>query len=93
VEGGARPRVEDFLTREPEPARGALLRDLLIVELAYRRQRHEEPTAAEYGARFPGFAAVIATCSIRRRAPSDLNHTAPRPAGGSGSERGSPTGT
>jgi serine/threonine-protein kinase len=57
---GERPCIEDVLPLEAESARGALFRDLLAIELAYRRLRNETPTAAEYGARFPLFGAVVA---------------------------------
>ena len=34
---GQRPRFEDYLGDMPEPGRSALLRELLLLELAYRR--------------------------------------------------------
>ncbi len=73
--GGGRPRIEDFLTREPEAARGALFRELLVVELAYRRQRGEVPNAAEYAARFrqhePVSAELFAQTSAHATPKSD----------------------
>jgi hypothetical protein len=44
---GRHPRIEDALSDVPAPARAALLHDLLVVEMVYRRQAGEcpEPTA------------------------------------------------
>ncbi len=55
---GEHPRLEDSLRDADAPAR-QLLRELLRVELAYRRGAGERPTPAEYAARFPDEAAVI----------------------------------
>jgi WD40 repeat protein/predicted Ser/Thr protein kinase len=49
---GERPRVEDFLGDEPEPARSALLRELIFLEAYYRRARGEDFQLEEYQARF-----------------------------------------
>jgi len=35
----ASPRIEDFLGDAPEPERRILFRELLVLELAYRRRR------------------------------------------------------
>src|SRR5262249_19507494 len=43
----------DFLGDLAEPARSVLLRELLVIELAYRRRRGEECRALDYQARFP----------------------------------------
>jgi serine/threonine-protein kinase len=56
---GERPRVEDALSGWSEPARSALLRELLALELELRRRAGESPTLAEYLDRFPGHAFVI----------------------------------
>src|SRR5262249_57039820 len=60
--GGAasRPRLEEFLDGVPEPARPALLRELIAAELELRRAAGERPTPEDYAARFPGFEAPIA---------------------------------
>jgi serine/threonine protein kinase len=42
--GGAPPQIDQFLGDTPEPARSALLRELLALELAYRWRRAEQPT-------------------------------------------------
>jgi serine/threonine protein kinase/Flp pilus assembly protein TadD len=50
---GSSPRIEDFLAEVAEVERAELLRELLSLEIHYRRQRGELPTADEYLSRFP----------------------------------------
>jgi predicted Ser/Thr protein kinase len=45
---GRRPRVEEYLGETPEPARSKLLRDLLTLDLAYRRLAGERPCPDDY---------------------------------------------
>jgi len=47
------PRAEDYLAQIAERARPELLRQLLRVELYYRRTEPECPTPEEYEQRFP----------------------------------------
>ena len=54
-----RPAIETYLGAAPEPGRSLLLRELLGLELAYRRRRGERPAPEEYGPRFPGHAELI----------------------------------
>jgi hypothetical protein len=56
--GGARPRIKDYLPAVEEGERWPLLRELLKLELDYRRA--EAPTAEEYCRRFPAYADLIA---------------------------------
>jgi WD40 repeat protein/tRNA A-37 threonylcarbamoyl transferase component Bud32 len=58
---GGRPRIEDYLVEapEPEPERGALLEQLLLLELEYRGREGEHPLPADYQARFPGCAERV----------------------------------
>ncbi len=56
---GRRPRIEDYLDAVPEPARPALLRELLMLELAYRRLHGEEATPDEYRRRLPAHDELI----------------------------------
>jgi WD40 repeat protein/serine/threonine protein kinase len=58
---GRRPRIDDYLGERPEPERQDLLRGLLVLELAYRRQAGERPTPEEYRSRFPEHTALIDT--------------------------------
>src|SRR6516162_8751742 len=56
---GARPRIEDYLTRVPDPGRLALLAALLATELEQRRGRGERPDPPEYHDRFSEQAGLI----------------------------------
>jgi eukaryotic-like serine/threonine-protein kinase len=56
--GGQRPRIEDCL-RQEEDRQVTLLRELLGLELDYRRVHGEQPRAEEYRRRFPTFAEAI----------------------------------
>jgi serine/threonine-protein kinase len=66
---GGRPRPEDFLDRAPEPARAALLRELILVEVACRRRRGEDCRAEEYAGRFPGLDAAWLATALAPPAP------------------------
>ena len=50
---GERPSIEAYLDGLPDPHRAALLRELVPVEVEYRRRAGESPRAEEYLARFP----------------------------------------
>jgi WD40 repeat protein len=50
---GPGPRVEDYLPEAPEQARPALIRELVRIDLAYRRRAGDVPGPDEYRARFP----------------------------------------
>jgi hypothetical protein len=56
---GRRPRPEDHLGAAAGPERPVLLRELLAVELAYRRREGEAPGRDEYQRRFPDDAELI----------------------------------
>jgi serine/threonine protein kinase len=56
---GQRPRIEDALGDAPQPERAELLRQLLRVELFYRRRDGERPVPDEYCCRFPQHAELI----------------------------------
>ena len=58
-QAGQRPRIEDYLGGFSEADRTRLLRDLLAVELEFRRRRGEGPAPEEYQPRFPGQSGVI----------------------------------
>lgn len=51
--GGFAPRPDDYLASAPEAGRQALLRELIRIDLAYRREAGELPTADDYQQRFP----------------------------------------
>lgn len=57
---GQRPRLEEFLPDQSEPARAEFLYELLQVELRFRRRADEQPTLDEYRPRFPQDAELLA---------------------------------
>jgi serine/threonine protein kinase len=58
---GARPRPEDFLGESAGPERLALLRELLRLDVSYRRAHDEEPRPDDYLPRFPELDAAWLT--------------------------------
>ena len=54
-----RPRIEDYLEDAQGTERFLLLRQLLQIEVAYRRQKHDTLGPEEYQRRFPDFADLI----------------------------------
>jgi serine/threonine protein kinase len=54
---GQRPRIEEYLPEAPEPSRSALLRELLSLEIDYRRLAGEVPKEEDYRDRFPSLAS------------------------------------
>jgi serine/threonine-protein kinase len=50
---GQRPRIEDYLAAVPEAERPALLGELLLLEVDYRRLAGEQLRAEEFLDRFP----------------------------------------
>jgi serine/threonine protein kinase len=57
--GAPRPRVQDYLADAPEAARADLLRELLVLDVAYRRRAGEAPTPEDYDQQFPHQGALI----------------------------------
>jgi serine/threonine protein kinase/formylglycine-generating enzyme required for sulfatase activity len=64
---GQRPQLEDYLGDFAGPVRVVLLRELLVLELAYRRRQGETPSLADYRPRFPLDAELLDT--VFRAAP------------------------
>ncbi|HKB35081.1 MAG TPA: protein kinase, partial [Gemmataceae bacterium] len=50
---GARPLIEEYLADIPGPQRLTLLRELILLEVDYRRRAGDGPCPEEYLARFP----------------------------------------
>jgi serine/threonine protein kinase len=59
ADAGPRPALEDYLGNVPEPERSVLLRELLLVELAYRARHGDNPSPEEYRRRFPEHGELI----------------------------------
>jgi hypothetical protein len=53
------PRIEDYLLEAPPAERGALLRELLLLELYYRERRGDTPSLEEYRLRFREYGAWV----------------------------------
>jgi hypothetical protein len=56
---GRRPRLEDFIDGAQGSERLTLLRELLRLEVHYRRLAGEGPAAADYQMRFPEATALL----------------------------------
>ena len=52
------PRIEAFLDDAAEPERSALLRELILLDVHYRRRHGETPRTEDYGSRFPELDAA-----------------------------------
>jgi WD40 repeat protein/tetratricopeptide (TPR) repeat protein len=50
---GPRPCIEDYRDEVPASDRSTLVRELVALDIDYRRQAGEEPTAQDYASRFP----------------------------------------
>jgi eukaryotic-like serine/threonine-protein kinase len=85
---GQRPQIEDFLNDASEPSRSLLLRELVGLDVAYRRMRGESPRLSEYRGRFPERAgawlthAMDGTPEPSDHRPARSDRTAATDAGG-----------
>src|SRR5262249_7219585 len=77
---GRWPRIEDYAAGAEGPGQSALVRELLLVEVDYRRRAGESPHAAEYQARFPALdPAWLADVFGTATGPPPGPPAAPRP--------------
>jgi formylglycine-generating enzyme required for sulfatase activity/tRNA A-37 threonylcarbamoyl transferase component Bud32 len=69
-----RPRIEDFLASGAAAGEGALLWELIALDVEYRRRAGEQPGADDYLARFPALEAsrLAEVVRPRRSRPSAL---------------------
>ena len=66
----ARPSIEDYLNDAVGPPRARLLRELIALDLTYRRHTGERPRPEEYRDRFPAdWAAIEAAFQTSECAP------------------------
>jgi serine/threonine-protein kinase len=72
---GERPRIEDVLAETPEAGRSVLLRELIPIEIAYRRLQGEQPALEEYQTRFPTLGATWIGRKIRAPASASTRTT------------------
>jgi hypothetical protein len=61
---GMRPRLEDFLHRVGAADQAGLLKELILVELYYRRKHGEEPRVEEYLERLPQHSIMLVPSPI-----------------------------
>ena len=59
-EQGGTPSLEEYLAQIIDRERESLLRELLEIELSWRRERGEQPTPDDYDQRFPDATAIVA---------------------------------
>jgi serine/threonine-protein kinase len=78
---GLRPRVEDFLGDWPEPERGALVRQLVPLEVENRRRLGEACPLDEYRTRFPALDPAWLADALTADSPTPR---APVVGGGAG---------
>ena len=71
LRAGGDPDLSAHLAAIEGPARAAAFRDLLGLEVEYRRRRGESPAAASYLARFPGLSEVVDSIFAQTRPVSD----------------------
>ena len=77
---GRRPSLEDYLVHPGSPGREGMLRELLVLELIYRRRAGERPMRREYAGRFPDHAEAIAAVFASQE-PTKVDGTGDEPPG------------
>jgi WD40 repeat protein len=75
--GGRRPRLKDYLGDARGPERSALLRELVLLDLHYRRRSGDAPLRADYAPHFAG-GVVPPWLAAAVAAPPDGETTGPR---------------
>jgi serine/threonine-protein kinase len=76
-----RPRIEEYLDGWQGPERSALLHELVVLDVHYRRGRGEECRAADYGSRFPELDAGWLAAILSGQRSSPEGETATRETG------------
>jgi serine/threonine protein kinase/DNA-binding SARP family transcriptional activator len=74
-QAGQRPAIDDYLADTAEPARSALLGELIALEVFYRQRVGEAPRADEYQARYPSVSLLV----VSLFADQDTEQTQPLP--------------
>lgn len=77
IRSGSAPAIEEFLDRVPEPDRGDLLVELVVLDVTYRRDSGQAPRVEEYAARFPAQATRLRSRAaiLLDSAPPSLDST------------------
>jgi tetratricopeptide (TPR) repeat protein/tRNA A-37 threonylcarbamoyl transferase component Bud32 len=97
--GGLPPALEPFQADTSEPHLSVLLRELLALDVAYRRRRGERPAEEDYRSRFADhvaivhsvFAGALASDTSPSYGPAPGGRPTPRPGEDSGSSTIPPT--
>jgi eukaryotic-like serine/threonine-protein kinase len=74
---GLNPLIEERLADQGDGVHAALFRELLILEVAYRRRSGERPTIEEYTARFPEQAKTVAVAFASVEPVADRDERSP----------------
>jgi len=77
---GEPPQIESFVAGVEGPLRPALLRELVLLELWYRKRQGEVPKVEDYLARFPNDAAAVEAAHPHALAPERTRDTSQGPA-------------
>jgi formylglycine-generating enzyme required for sulfatase activity len=73
---GQSPAIERFLVNQGEPGLAVLFRELLRIDIDFRRTAGEQPVAADYTSRFPAHTELIANV-FREEASANEDHSVP----------------
>jgi WD40 repeat protein/tRNA A-37 threonylcarbamoyl transferase component Bud32 len=87
---GGQPRLEDFLGDAPGPERAALLRELVPLEVYYRRARGEDCRPQEYQARFPDLSPAWLAEALTAPSGTGAAATPTHPEGDGSPDTGTP---
>lgn len=74
---GERPRIEDLLAGWHELDQPVLLRELLLLDIHYRKQSENPPSYDEYAQRFPDQLDVVADALQDARGVTDRTNNSP----------------
>jgi WD40 repeat protein/serine/threonine protein kinase len=75
-----RPRIEDYVGEVAEPERAALVHELILLDIDYRRRAGDYPRAEDYRDRFPFLDFTRLVNAVDTQPPSQAA-AAPLPAG------------
>src|SRR5262249_16182962 len=87
-QAGQRPLLEEYVAEVPETAAAVLLRELILVDVLYRRRAGEAVQPADYQARFPALDAAWLAAALTPPPPPPPPALSPLPRGGEGIARG-----
>jgi len=67
------PRIEQYLQRVERPDQARLFRELLLIEIPYRRRAGETPASTDYEPRFPDHVAIVNEVMQTTRIPKRID--------------------